>query len=53
MHRNGRRTVVKELLYMSYVRTAKLQAAMRMRRYFASEAAHKVTPINRVRRETA
>jgi hypothetical protein len=45
--------IVKDLLHMSYVRTAKLQAAMRMRRYFASEAAHKVTPINRVRRETA
>jgi hypothetical protein len=45
--------VVKDLIYMSYVRTAKLQAAMRMRRYFAGEAAQNVTPIDRTRRETA
>jgi hypothetical protein len=42
--------IVKDLIYMSYVRTAKLQAAMRMRRYFAGAAAQNVTPI---RRETA
>ena len=45
--------VVKDLAYMSYVRSAKLQAGMRMRRYFAGEAAQKVTPISRNRRETA
>lgn len=45
--------VVKDLAYMSYVRSAKLQAAMRMRRYLAGEAAHNVTPIGRIRRETA
>jgi len=46
--------VIKDLLYQSYVRTAKLQAAMRMRRYFAGEGAHKVTSIEgRSRRESA
>jgi hypothetical protein len=45
--------VIKDLLYQSYVRTAKLQAAMKMRRYFAGEAAQKVTPIDgRSRRES-
>ena len=44
--------VIKDLLYQSYVRTAKLQAAMKMRRYLAGEAAQKVTPIDgRSRRE--
>jgi len=46
--------VIKDMLYQSYVRTAKLQAAMKMRRYFAGEAAHKVTSIEgRSRRESA
>jgi hypothetical protein len=42
---------VKDLFYQAYVRTAKLQAAMRMRRYFAGENARKVTPIERARRD--
>jgi hypothetical protein len=46
--------VIKDLLYQSYVRTAKLQAAMKMRRFFAGEAARKVTSIEgRSRRESA
>lgn len=43
---------VKDLFYQAYVRTAKLKAAVRMRRYFAGEA-DKVTPIARGRRERA
>lgn len=39
--------VLKDLFYQSYVRTAKLRAAMRMRRFFASESAGNVTPIDR------
>jgi hypothetical protein len=42
---------VKDLFYQAYVRTAKLQAAMRMRRFFAGEHARKVTPIDRGRRD--
>jgi hypothetical protein len=38
--------VLKDLFYQSYVRTAKLRAAMRMRRFFAGENAV-VTPIDR------
>jgi hypothetical protein len=38
--------IVKDMLYQCFVRTAKLKAAMQMRRYFAGEAAHKVTPIS-------
>jgi hypothetical protein len=38
---------VKDLFYQSYVRTAKLRAAMKMRRFFAGESAGKVTPIDR------
>lgn len=38
---------LKDLFYQSYVRTAKLRAAMRMRRFFAGESASKVTPIAR------
>lgn len=38
---------LKDLFYQSYVRTAKLRAAMKMRRFFASENADKVTPIDR------
>lgn len=37
--------IVKDMLYQCFVRTAKLKAAMKMRRYFAGEAAQKVTPI--------
>jgi len=37
---------LKDLFYQSYVRTAKLRAAMRMRRFFAGENAV-VTPIDR------
>jgi hypothetical protein len=37
---------LKDLFYQSYVRTAKLRAAMRMRRFFADESAN-VTPIDR------
>ena len=45
--------VVKDLLYQGYVRTAKLKAAMRMRRFFAGETGSKVTSIDRGRRELA
>jgi hypothetical protein len=38
---------VKDLFYQSYIRTAKLRAAMRMRRFFAEENAGNVTPIDR------
>ena len=43
--------VVKDLFYQSYVRTTKLRAALKMRRFFASES--NVTPIERGRRELA
>jgi hypothetical protein len=43
---------VKDLFYQAYVRTAKLQAAMKMRRFFAGEHARNVTPI-RGRRDPA
>jgi hypothetical protein len=39
--------ILKDLFYQSYVRTAKLRAAMKMRRFFASEARGNVTPIDR------
>jgi hypothetical protein len=42
---------VKDLFYQAYVRTAKLQAAMKMRRFFAGENARNVTPIDRGRRD--
>jgi hypothetical protein len=38
---------LKDLFYQSYVRTAKLRAAMRVRRFFAGESTGKVTPIDR------
>ena len=38
---------LKDLFYQSYVRTAKLRAAMRMRRFFAGESNGKVTLIDR------
>ena len=42
---------VKDLFYQSYVRTAKLRAAMKMRRYFVDESLRNVTPIDRARRD--
>lgn len=45
---------IKDLLYQSYVRTAKLRAAVKMRRFFAGENSRKVTSIEgRSRRESA
>jgi hypothetical protein len=41
--------VVKDLFYQRYVRTTKLRAALKMRRFFATES--NVTPIDRGRRE--
>ena len=38
---------IKDMVYQCYIRTAKLRAAMRMRRYFVEEQADKVTPIER------
>jgi hypothetical protein len=39
---------LKDLFYQSFVRTAKLRAAMRVRRFFAGESSsNKVTPIDR------
>lgn len=38
--------IVKDMLYQCFVRTAKLRAAMKMRRYFAGESMPKVTPIH-------
>ena len=38
---------LKDLFYQSYVRSAKLRAAMKMRRFFAEEASGKITPIDR------
>lgn len=37
---------LKDILYQSYVRTAKLKAAMRMRRFFAAEQDSKITPLD-------
>jgi hypothetical protein len=37
--------VAKDLLYQSYVRKGRLQQAMMVRRYFATEAGAKVTPL--------
>ena len=37
--------ITKDMLYQCYVRTAKLKAAMKMRRYFAGEITQKITPI--------
>ncbi len=44
---------VKDLFYQSYVRTAKLRAAMKMRRYFVDEGSRNVTPIDRARRDSS
>jgi hypothetical protein len=38
---------LKDLFNQSFVRTAKLRAAMRMRRFFATETMGKITPIDR------
>lgn len=43
--------IVKDLFYQRYVRTKKLRAALKMRRFFATES--NVTPIDRGRRELA
>src|SRR5256885_12951041 len=43
---------VKDLFYQAYVRTAKLRAAMKMRRYFVDETLRNVTPIDRARRDS-
>ncbi len=37
--------VIKDLLYQAYVRRGRLQQAMMVRRYFADDAATKVTPL--------
>ena len=42
--------VIKDFFYQTYVRTAKLKAAMQMRRFFAGESLRNVTPIERGRR---
>jgi hypothetical protein len=42
---------VKDLFYQNYIRTAKLRAAMKMRRFFAGQGVAKVTSIDRGRRE--
>ena len=38
---------IKDLFYQSFVRSAKLRAAMKMRRFFAEESLDKVTPTDR------
>jgi hypothetical protein len=38
---------LKDLFYQTYVRTSKLRAAMKMRRFFAGESGGTVTPIDR------
>ena len=38
---------LKDLFYQSFVRSSKLRAAMKMRRFFAEETAGKITPIDR------
>jgi hypothetical protein len=45
--------MIKDMVYQSYVRTAKLRAAMKMRRYFAEEHSGKITSIDRHRAESA
>ena len=44
---------VKDLFYQAYVRTAKLRAAMKMRRFFVDETLRNVTPIERARRDSS
>ena len=38
---------IKDMVYQCYIRTAKLRAALKMRRYFAEEQAGKITSIDR------
>lgn len=45
--------VLKDLFYQSYVRTAKLRAAIKMRRFFAGQETGKITQLERNRRELA
>ena len=45
--------MIKDMAYQCYVRTAKLRAAMKMRRYFAEEQRGKITSLDRHRAETA
>jgi len=45
--------VIKDMIYQHYVRTAKLRAAVKMRRFFAEEHGGKITPIERHRAESA
>lgn len=46
---------IKDMIYQCYIRTAKLRAALKMRRFFAEEQASKITSIDRraVRAESA
>jgi hypothetical protein len=44
--------MIKDMVYQRYVRTAKLRAAMRMRRHFAEEHGGKITSLDRHRAET-
>lgn len=39
--------ILKDLFYQSYVRTAKLRAAMKVRRFFAAEGAGRPAPVDR------
>lgn len=41
--------IMKDLLYQAYVRRGRLQQAMMVRRYFAEDADHKVTPLDKAR----
>ena len=45
--------MIKDMAYQCYVRTAKLRAAMKMRRYFAEEQSGKITSLDRHRAESA
>jgi hypothetical protein len=45
--------LLKDLFQQSYVRTAKLRAAIKMRRFFATQDGTKVTQFERNRRELA
>lgn len=44
---------IKDMVYQGYVRTSKLRAALKMRRYFAMEQADKITSIDDHRAESA
>jgi hypothetical protein len=44
--------IIKDVFYQRYVRTAKLKAAIRMRRFFAGEITQKITPIGLNKRQT-